>query len=103
MRIPARIGTIAALIVCAAGLAGCRDLDKRLGITALVQPQTERPAKPVRKVRTVVTRVTGPKVVQAGVKIRNFCGERHVRFQAGTLNETEQEKARNDVLCSQLN
>ncbi len=87
--------------MCAAGLAGCRDLDRHFGIASLVQPQAAPPARPVRKVRTVVKRVTGPQLVQAGVKIRSFCGERHIRYHAGNLAETDQEKARNDVLCTQ--
>ncbi len=103
MRIATRIATFAAVLTGCMGLAGCRDLDQRLGLTALFQPPAAQPAKPAKKVRTVVKRVTGPKVVQAGMKIRAFCGDRHVRFQAGTLAETEQEKARNDVLCSQPN
>ena len=58
-----------------------------------------RVAKPRQK--AVVHRVAKPRPVAAGNSVRQFCGQRHIRFQTGKLNETAQEKARNDVLCSQ--
>lgn len=101
MRNSVRIGALAAALLSAAGIAGCRDIERHFGHAALMQPKQERAARPLRKTGSVVKRVTGPSIVQAGARIRGFCGNRHVRFHAGTLGETAQEKARNDVLCSQ--
>jgi hypothetical protein len=106
MRNLARTGTLAAALVCTMALSGCRDLmDCNIGPVALVNPEHRSQAssaKPRRTVRSVVKRVTEPKVVHAGARIRNFCGQRHVRFQSGALKESSSEKARNDALCRQV-
>ena len=32
-------------------------------------------------------------------QVRHFCGERHLRFQSHNLNETPEQRARNNDLC----
>jgi hypothetical protein len=109
MRYLARIGILAAALVCSTTLSGCREhWEYHFGPLALVETEVRSPeiVRPKRSPRhaqkRVVERVAEPKVVHAGAKIRSFCGQRHVRFQSGGLKETESEKARNDALCRQV-
>lgn len=111
MRNWTRASVVAAAIMVAAGLGGCRrDLEYHFGPLAVAQPEAraagaeQRAAARAasRKVRPVKTRVLASKTVHAGAKLRSFCGHRHVRFQAGSLRENQTEKARNDVLCRQV-
>ena len=46
-------------------------------------------------------RVARPRPIEAGQRVRRFCGERHVQFQAGRLAESPEEMARNNALCRQ--
>lgn len=92
--------------MCSAVMAGCHQLDCDLGSTASVRAAPAivavRDAAPLRRKQTVLKRVAEPQVVSAGSKIRNFCGQRHIRFQSGALKESSPEKARNDTLCRQV-
>ena len=104
MRHIARKGILAAAIVSSAALAGCcHPNDYQFGSLVAESRTEQATAARSRKLdRTVMKRVAEPKVVHAGSKIRSFCGQRHVRFQSGALRESASEKARNDVLCSQV-
>ena len=103
MRKMASFKTLAAALVCSAGLSGCAELEYHFGRMGLVEPAPEvAPKRRIKKARSVVQRVVAePQTVNPGSRIRGFCGQRHVRFHSGALNETEPEKARNDVLCKQ--
>lgn len=112
MRNRASTGAVAAAFICAVGLGGCqRDLEYHFGplthverapVAHVARPVARTATRSVRKERTVVSRVIEPRVVNAGAKIRGFCGQRHIRFQAGGLRENEREKVRNDALCRQV-
>ena len=100
MRTRARFRALAGAVICAAGLAGCHHLDRIAGPHGLA-PAPGPVVRQVPRPRSQLTRLAKPRVVPAGARIRSFCGQRHIRFQSGTLKETEAEKARNDVLCQQ--
>lgn len=90
-------------LVCSAGLAGCHHFDCEPGASASVAASPEIAPKPRPAVKkAVVKRVTEPRLVPAGAKLRSFCGQRHIRFQKGGLQESASEKSRNDVLCRQV-
>ncbi len=102
MRNLVRTGALAAALICSTGLAGCRHLEYHFGPLGFADSRPDPAAQPVRKARSsVAKRVAEPKLVQAGSRIRNFCGQRHIRFHAGALKESDSEKGRNDVLCRQ--
>jgi hypothetical protein len=102
MRIPARSRALTATIVAAAFLGGCHDLSQYCDWGGLHRAETASPQRAKSKSRkTVLARVAQPRTVEAGARIRQFCGQRHILFQTGRLRESAQEKARNDVLCSQ--
>lgn len=108
MRIWTRLGVLAIAVACTTALSGCREhWEYHFGPIAVAQPEkpparTVRKAAKPKKTKAVANRVLEPRVVPAGAKVRSFCGQRHVRFQSGKLTETTTEKARNDVLCSQV-
>lgn len=102
MRTWARFSSVAIAVICTAGLAGCHHFDcdpatTRVLVAEELAPKRRAVAKPA-----VVSRVAEPRVVPAGAKLRSFCGQRHIRFQKGGLQESSAEKARNDVLCRQV-
>lgn len=98
MRTWAPVAAVAAATMLL-GLGGCRRIDDHVSPASLTAPPLVARSAP--RPRPLVKRVTRPALVPAGARIRSFCGQRHVRFQAGTLRETDTEKARNDVLCQQ--
>lgn len=100
MRTRATLALLTVVITGSMGLSGCRHLDQLFtaGHAALAPDPALKP--PVRP-RSIVKRVARPSMVPAGSRIRSYCGQRHIRFHAGTLKESESEKARNDVLCQQ--
>jgi len=104
MRITATPRALTATLIAAAFLGGCANIGEYCDFGTLHRAESA-PAHAQRAKATprksVVMRVTEPKTVQAGARIRQFCGQRHILFQTGRLRESAQEKARNDVLCSQ--
>ena len=110
MRTMVRKSTLAAIALCATTLAGCRQLEREIEFHFGPMHRTEavereapprRVAPPRRERSPVVRRVAEPRMIPAGARIRQFCGQRHIQFQRGTLRETASEAARNNVLCSQ--
>jgi hypothetical protein len=102
MRKGARTGAILTVLICSAGLEGCRELEYHFGRLAAITAEPEPPqVRKVHRQKSVLKRVVAAKVVPAGDKIRSYCGQRHIRFQSGMLKESETEKARNDTLCRQ--
>lgn len=102
MRNKFRSTGLALALLCSAGLAGCHTLDcdpaaPSATVSAEITPKQRPPVK-----RAVAKRVAEPRLVPAGAKLRSFCGQRHIRFQKGGLQESASEKARNDVLCRQV-
>src|SRR5262249_35462027 len=104
MRTTAHIGVLAAVLTCSAALAGCHQLEYHFGSMHYVQqePATQKAPRRAKVRRTVAHQVVKPGFVPAGDKLRNFSGQRHIRFQSGALNESENEKARNNELCRQV-
>lgn len=103
MRNMVHSAALAAAVFTATTLGGCREIEQHFLQMGLLHVEPEPAQRSVNKPRhkTVVHRVAKPMPVAAGQRIRHFCGQRHIRFQTGQLSETAQEKARNDVLCSQ--
>jgi hypothetical protein len=104
MRTTASIGALAAALLCSAGVGGCHQLEYHFGPVRYAHNEPA-PRKVVRKAklrRTAAQQLVKPGFVPAGEKIRNFCGQRHVRFQSGTLNESESERVRNNELCREV-
>lgn len=97
MRKFGQLSGLAAAIVSAHLATGCLMIDHHFDLTA----------EPVRHVshhhkNRKVARLAKPKQVNAGQSLREFCGRRHVEFQAGRLLERPDEMARNNDLCKQL-
>lgn len=97
MRTIGKLGGLAAVILAAQMATGCRMIEHHFGLIDAPAAEVSRPAKP-RK----VARLIKPKPVAAGQTLREFCGRRHVEFQAGRLSERPDEMARNNDLCRQL-
>ncbi len=106
----ARTTVMMTTLVCAMGLAGCRHLDREINyhFGPMHQQQAEpsfettRAAQPRRHRAKVAARtIAKPHGFSPGKRIRQFCGQRHIQFQRGTLRETAGEAGRNNVLCSQ--
>lgn len=97
MRNHRHLAGLAAVIVSAHLASGCRMIEYHMGL--LAEP-AETVAQPVRTRKA--SRIAKPKPVAAGQTLREFCGRRHVEFQAGKLNERPDEMARNNDLCKQL-
>ena len=108
MRTFGRFFTLAAALLVATGLAGCRDLEREIEAHfALAQKQeveVERPARVYRSRPRISSahRLAKPEVVPAGERLRQYCGKRHIQFQKGTLHENDAEKMRNNELCRQV-
>jgi len=104
MRTTARNGMLAAVLTFSIGLAGCHHMDYHFGAMRYAQPEPapQKARKKAKVRRTVAAQVVKPRFVPAGDSLRSFCGERHIRFQSGALNESEGEKALNDELCRQV-
>lgn len=104
MRNWARLGAVAGIMAAAAALAGCHHTTAHYGPTHFVasDPIAVSPRPRRHKARkSVVKRVAQPETVNAGARVRQFCGQRHIRFQRGQLQESASEKARNNELCRQ--
>lgn len=92
---------LAAVLLITIGLAGCKHCFIDAAQSArLASAEPEQASK--RVIRRSPRRVVKPKTVVAGDKLRQFCGDRHVQFQAGTLKEPPDVMARNNDLCRQL-
>ena len=101
MRKPALRLALTATLVTAAALGGCRELDRHFAEMGLLHITPVAAPLSAKSRKSVVRRVAKPEPMAAGNRIRQFCGQRHIQFQTGKLNETSHEKSRNDVLCSQ--
>ena len=88
-------------MIAAVSLGGCHRLMDCFEPTPLHRIAAAEHHRTVAPRKSVVRRVAGTRTVAAGARIRQFCGQRHVHFQTGRLRKSTQEKARNDVLCSQ--
>lgn len=100
MRMTSKLAGIAMAVSCALVAGGCEHIDR------IFHPEMERagPARlaaaPARSRRA--KRVAKPRKIKAGERLRQFCGQRHIHFQAGRLSEPDAEKARNNDLCKQI-
>lgn len=102
MRITATPRALTATLIAAAFLGGCANIGDYCDFGTLHRVEAAHVPRANGKTRkSVVTRVAHPRTVEAGARIRQFCGQRHILFQTGRLRESAHEKARNDVLCSQ--
>ena len=97
MRTIIRLGGLASALLTAQLTAGCLFMDQQLDGAYRLQAESQRPVK-----RRKVAHVVKPKPVAAGQGLREFCGKRHVEFQAGQLSEKPDEMARNNDLCRQI-
>lgn len=97
MRKLGHLAGLAAAIVSAHVASGCRMVEYHMGL--LAEP-TEMASRSARSRKA--SRLVKPRPVAAGQPLREFCGRRHVEFQAGKLHERPDEMARNNELCKQL-
>lgn len=101
MRDIGRTCGVAALLVMAAALAGCRTTDQGFLVFDCFEPQ--RPARVYHSRPRRLAHLAKPvPQVAPGQSLKDFCGRRHVQFQAHTLDETPDEMAHNNELCKQL-
>lgn len=94
-----RLGSIAvmALIVSA---CSCETLERAGFQPARLSIKDTPPAK-----RPHIARAAAMTIMSAHAdmsSLRRFCGERHVRFQAGTLKESPEQRARNNAMCQKV-
>ena len=101
MRKTAKSGAYVAAMIAAAVLGGCREIEQHFADLRLFHAEPLPSSTASLRRKSLAHRIAKPTPVAAGHRIRQFCGQRHIRFQTGHLDETAQEKARNDVLCSQ--
>ena len=97
MRAIGRLCGIAALLLSAQLSTGCRMIEEHVAGLDAMQVEAPRRIK-----HRKVARLIKPKPVAAGQSLREFCGKRHVEFQAGRLVEQPEEMARNNDLCKQV-
>ncbi len=106
-----------AAVVCAgalAALAGCADWRRqppapRLSIKDDAPPKAELSVPPKReRSGPSRTELPAPPKVELSVEERarreqaNWCGQRHVEHNAGTLEESEEQKRVRDSQCTEL-
>ena len=94
MRKQFHTGILAALLASSISVGGCvvSDDDRR------VQPNRlhAAPATPRKRIAKPVAAVV------PGRSVKQFCADRHIRFQAGTMSEQPAEIAHNNELCRQI-
>ena len=104
MRNLARNGGLAAVLLTSIVASGCVFSDDGAGI----RPQrlsavTSKPRKHDRVAHLAKPEVAkSQKSVVPGNRLRQFCDQRHIRFQAGALEEKPGEMAANNELCKQI-
>ena len=104
MRNLARTGVIAAVLLTSIVASGCVFNDDGPGL----RPQrlsavASKPRKHGRVAHLAKPGVSKPrKDVVPGNRLRQFCDQRHIRFQSGALDEKPGEMAANNELCKQI-
>ena len=99
MRTLARAGGLAAVLLTTVFAGGCLVEDagvrpQRLSAVTAA-PKKRHKVKAVHLVKALPT-------VTPGNRMRQFCDQRHIQFQAGTLDEKPDELAANNQLCRQI-